>query len=117
MENHKESPIMSHSLKFSISLMDYEKNLNPSQKSVVINQLIRSGTAIGAMVREAQGAESKKDFVHKMKIAYKEARETEYWLKIQENSYPSERLSLLQDNVRQMILILGKILSTCARGS
>ena len=45
-----------------------------------ISQLIRSGTAVGAMIREAQGSESRRDFVHKMKLAYKEAEETEYWL-------------------------------------
>jgi len=76
------------------------------------NQLFRCGTSIGANVREAQGAESKVDFIHKCKIAYKEAEETEYWLLLCQFSknYPFEEALLLSvENIKR---ILGKIIST-----
>ena len=58
------------------------------------NQLFRSGTSIGANVKEAQGAESKGDFRHKGKVAYKEAEETEYWLSLCKHAknYPSRHV-------------------------
>lgn len=76
------------------------------------NQLFRCGTSIGANVREAQGAESKVDFIHKCKIAYKEAEETEYWLLLCQfsPSYPfNEELLLTIENIKK---VLGKIIST-----
>ncbi len=54
----------------------------PGVRSTLSKQLIRSGTSIGANVAESQSAQSPKDFIHKMEIALKEARETEYWLKL-----------------------------------
>ena len=76
------------------------------------NQLFKSGTSIGANVREAQGAESKGDFKHKCKIAYKEAEETEYWLKLCQHAknYPFEEDMLV--DVQSIIKILGKIISS-----
>ncbi|WP_121460163.1 four helix bundle protein [Chryseobacterium defluvii] len=55
-------------------------------KNVIANQLLKSGTSIGANIFEAQSSESRADFIHKMKIADKEAKETEYWLLLCENS-------------------------------
>jgi four helix bundle protein len=79
---------------------------------VIARQLLRSGTSIGANVHEAQNAESKADFIHKIKLSAKEADETEYWLLLCKNSpsYPFED-QLLTD-VRELIKILSKILST-----
>ncbi len=76
------------------------------------NQIFRSGTSIGANVREAQGAESKVDFRHKCKIAYKEAEETEYWLKLckHSESYPFDE-NMYKD-VQSIIKVLGKIISS-----
>lgn len=76
------------------------------------NQLFRSGTSIGANVREAQGAESKADFIHKMKIAYKEAEETKYWLEISKaaHSYPDpQNLLVVLEAIQRVI---GKIITT-----
>jgi four helix bundle protein len=60
------------------------------RKYVIARQILKSGTSIGANIRESQGAESKADFIHKLKIAAKEAEETEYWLLLCEKSkdYP-----------------------------
>ena len=76
------------------------------------NQLFKSGTSIRANVREAQGAESKADFKHKCKVAYKEAEETEYWLKLCQHAqnYPFEQEML--DNAQSIMKILGKIISS-----
>ena len=76
------------------------------------NQLFRCGTSIGANVREAQGAESKVDFRHKIKIAYKEAEETEYWLKLCKHaeSYPFD--GTMYNDVQSIIKVLGKIISS-----
>ena len=57
-------------------------NEQPGVLRTISNQLLRCGTSIGANVREAQSAESNRDFIHKLEIALKEARETQYWLEI-----------------------------------
>ena len=80
-------------------------------------QLLRSGTSIGANIREAQNAESKADFIHKMKIAAKEADETVHWLQLCNKSegYPgcNALIAVCEDLVR----ILSKIIGTSKRSS
>ncbi|MBT8319624.1 MAG: four helix bundle protein [Gramella sp.] len=78
----------------------------------MINQLLKSATSIGANVHEAQNAESKLDFIHKIKIALKELEETKYWLTLCEkaDSYPFK--SELKTEVTELGLILYKIIST-----
>lgn len=77
------------------------------EKFVVANQLLKSGTSIGANIFEAQSAESRADFIHKMKIADKEAKETEYWLLLCEKSenYPFD------ENIKLKLLSIQKLLS------
>ena len=72
------------------------------------NQLLRSGTSIGANVRKAQSAQSDKDFIHKLEIALKEARETQYWLEIimESELVPKNKLSSLLQEANE----IGKIL-------
>lgn len=67
-------------VKFALDIIDYTENLNSLKKFNMSNQLFRSGTNVGANVKEAENAESKKDFTHKFKIAAKQIDETEYWL-------------------------------------
>ncbi|MBP7557405.1 MAG: four helix bundle protein [Chitinophagaceae bacterium] len=74
--------IVQKTFQFSLKTILYTSQLKEAQHFVIANQLTRSGTSIGAMVREAQHAESRKDFIHKMKIAAKEADETSYWLEL-----------------------------------
>ena len=82
--------IIDLSFKFALNIIAFVEILEQEKKFVVANQLLKSGTSIGANVREAQNGESKQDFIHKLKIAAKEADETEYWLLLCENSenYP-----------------------------
>jgi four helix bundle protein len=80
------------------------------------SQIFRSGTSIGANVREAQNAESKKDFIHKFKVAAKEADELEYWLLLCEKSdfYPKPNKKLVED-LQSIIKIISKIIASSKR--
>ncbi|UPT65436.1 MAG: four helix bundle protein [Sphingobacteriales bacterium JAD_PAG50586_3] len=76
---YQDNPIVKHSYEFALQVIGYCEILDKSGKYVVAKQVLRSGTSVGANIREAQNSESKADFIHKMKIALKEADETEYW--------------------------------------
>nr|WP_299389140.1 four helix bundle protein [Allomuricauda sp.] len=78
----EDNIIVRKTFEFSLSIIDLFKDLKRNKEFVLSKQLLRSGTSIGANVNEATAAESKKDFIHKMGIAPKEARETKYWLKL-----------------------------------
>lgn len=112
MRNDKENIIVEKSFQFALKVVLYCELLEDKKKFVLSRQLLRSGTSIGANVREAQNAESKADFIHKLKIAAKEADETEYWLLICKNtpSYPFD-VKLLTD-VLELLKILSKIISS-----
>jgi four helix bundle protein len=79
-----------------------------------INQLERAADAVGALVEEAQGAESKKDFIHKMSVAQKEARESHYWLRkiMRSGAIAPTRIAGLTDEARQLKLILAAIINS-----
>jgi four helix bundle protein len=77
----KKSIVADKSLKFAIRLIKLYKYLSETKREFIISkQLLRSGTAIGALICEAEHAESKADFLHKINISLKEANETNYWL-------------------------------------
>ncbi len=81
--SEKKSIIKDNSFAFAIRVINLYKHLAEAKKEFVLSkQLLRSGTSIGALVREAQNAESSKDFVHKLGIAQKECDETVYWLEL-----------------------------------
>ena len=77
---YKDNAIVNLTFDFALAIWDLSEDLQERKKFALSNQLFRSGTAIGALVREAQNGESLADFIHKMKVALKEADETEYWL-------------------------------------
>jgi four helix bundle protein len=77
----KENVVRDKSFAFALLVVKLAKFLQDNRREFVLSrQVLRSGTAIGALVREAEHAESKADFIHKMSIALKEANETAYWL-------------------------------------
>ena len=76
----EKNVIVKLSFEFALDIIAYAEQLDALRKYVIARQLLKSGTSIGANIREAQNAESRRDFVHKMKISAKEADETEYWL-------------------------------------
>jgi len=70
------------SLEFALAIIQLNKKLTAEKEFVISNQLLRSGTSIGALIRESEHAESKQDFIHKLSIALKETNETIYWLEL-----------------------------------
>ena len=79
----KENAIRDKSLAFALRVVGVTKQLQAEKHEFVLSrQFLRSGAAIGALVREAQHAESMADFTHKMSVALKEANETSYWLEL-----------------------------------
>jgi len=110
-----DSLIVSKSFEFSILIINYCDRLNSQRKFVVSNQLLKSGTSIGANVFEAQHAESRLDFIHKMKIALKEANESLYWLmlceKMKDLDLPKEAIY----HLNEIISILTRIVITSKR--
>ncbi len=112
MEDSKRNLVLEKSIEFAIQVINYCDLLNSTKKSTIAKQLLRAGTAVGANIKEAQQAESRADFIHKIKIAAKEAEESEYWIILCNNAdeYP-KRLELSQ-TIRELIRLLSKILKT-----
>ncbi|MFN8166416.1 MAG: four helix bundle protein [Bacteroidia bacterium] len=107
-----ENVILKLAIEFSLMAIEYCELLEKKKKFVVSNQLLKSATSIGANLFEAQNAESKPDFVHKVKLAAKEVDETKYWLILcsQSSSYPEA--STLIDKLNNIERVINKILST-----
>jgi four helix bundle protein len=102
----KRNEILELSFEFSLGIIAFCEKLEENKKYVVARQLLRSGTSIGANVREAQNSESQADFIHKLKIAAKEAEESEYWLLLCERSqnYPNaEALFTLLTGIKKLL--------------
>ncbi|MCK4530330.1 MAG: four helix bundle protein [Candidatus Marinimicrobia bacterium] len=82
LANTKKNILANKSFDYSIRIVNLYKFLVKKKEYVISKQLLRSGTAIGALITEAQNAESKKDFIHKLGISQKECAETIYWLNV-----------------------------------
>ena len=79
----KSNVVKEKSFLFAVRIVELSRSLVEEKREFVLSkQILSSGTAIGALVREAEQAESRKDFIHKLSIALKEASETEYWLEL-----------------------------------
>ena len=108
----KDNVVQEKSFAFAIRIVNLYKLLSTEKKEFVLSkQLLRSGTSIGANIEEAIGGQSDKDFLSKLSIAYKEARESMYWLKLlQATDFLSEdQTKGLLDEVEEICKILGKI--------
>lgn len=99
-------------INFSLAIVKYCEVLEQGRKYVIAKQLLRSATSIGANVFEAQNAESKADFIHKMKIAAKESSETLYWLILCERSENYQFDKKLRADIDEITRILSKIISS-----
>ena len=111
----RENKIFDLSFKFAVDIINLYKFLSKNNEYILSKQLLRSGTSIGANVNEAQAAQSKKDFVAKMSIASKEARETCYWIKLlKETDYLSNyaKFDEIFKDINSIINILSKIVKT-----
>ena len=110
-EKYKDNVVLRLSFEFAITIVKFSEILEEKGKYVIAKQIIRSGTSIGANIKEAQNAESKADFIHKLKIALKEADETEYWLFLCNSidSYPNcqELINQLEPILKLLNKIIG----------
>ncbi len=108
-----ENKILDLTFEFSLRIIELYKQLIQQKEYVLSKQLLRSATGIGANVEEANAAQSKKEFISKMSIASKEARETRYWLKLLDKSklVDIEYKSSLEA-VEHIINIITKIVKT-----
>lgn len=107
----KINTVLEISFDLALEIIEFTERLEEERKFIIARQLIKSGTSSGANIREAQSAESKSDFIHKLKIAAKEAEETEYWLLCQKSkNYPDTTDLLTKLNSIQRLL--SKIIST-----
>ncbi|MEA1979517.1 MAG: four helix bundle protein [candidate division Zixibacteria bacterium] len=104
----KRNEILELSFEFALQIISYCEMLEEKRKYVIARQLLKSGTSIGANVREAQNTESNQDFIHKLKIVAKEADEAEYWLLLCEksSSYPTA------NNLNTSIISIKKLLNS-----
>lgn len=112
MRKDKDNLIIKLTLEFALEIIEYAEILEQHKKFVIAGQIIKSGTSIGANVREAQNAESKSDFIHKIKIAAKEADETEYWITLCELSKNYPNPDGLKEKLLSIMNILSKIVIT-----
>ena len=111
----KENVIKNKSFAFAIRIIRLYQLLCKEKKEFVLSkQLLRGGTSVGAMVREAEHAETKADFRHKMGIAQKEINETIYWLELlKETGYLStEEFETIYNDAIEIIKILTSIIKT-----
>jgi four helix bundle protein len=106
-----ENIIKIKSFNFALRIVKLHQFLSSEKKEFILSkQLLRSGTSIGAMVRESEQAESKADFIHKLAIAQKEANETDYWLEL---LFQSEYLNKTQhQSLKSDIVEINKILAS-----
>ena len=113
MRNDKENLIVKLTFDLALEVVKFSQEIRADNRFEMASQIFRSGTSIGANIREAQNAESKRDFIHKFKISAKEADELKYWLQICMSSeiYPNPDESLMK-NLNSVILIISKIIST-----
>jgi len=104
--------IVDLTLEFSLGVIKYTEILEKNRRYNLANQLFRSATSVGANVNEAQSCESRADFIHKIKIAAKEAEESKYWLMLclKADSYPNP--DGLMEKLQVIIKILNKIIVT-----
>lgn len=114
-EKIDQNLVLKLSFDFALHVIAYCEKLDEEKKFAISRQLLKSGTAIGASAMEAQNAESKADFIHKFKIAAKEAEETEYWLLLcsYSNNYPD--CKELLKKIEEINNVIGKIISTSKR--
>ncbi|OOH92108.1 four helix bundle protein [Pasteurellaceae bacterium 15-036681] len=105
---------------FALRIIKMAKYLQSNKKEYILSQqVLRSGTAIGALVREAVHAESKSDFIHKMSIALKEANETEYWIELlHQSEYISKDSYIsIQPDINELIKLLISTVKTAKRNN
>ena len=110
----KTNVMQEKSFDFAVRIIKLSKFLESRKEGLISSQVLRSGTSIGANIEEAIGGMSKKDFLNKITIAYKEARETMYWLKLlMKTGFLEEKVSLsLISDCDELIRMIGSAQKT-----
>ncbi|MBF4492097.1 four helix bundle protein [Flavobacterium sp. JLP] len=110
----KKNIIKDKSFAFAIDIVNLYKVLSEKKEFVLSRQVLRSGTSIGANVRESEHAQSKADFIHKLSISLKEANETEYWLDLlHETKYLSDiEFQNIKPKIIELLRLLTSIIKT-----
>ena len=111
----KENVVKTKSFNFALRIVNLYQQLAANKKEYVLSkQLLRSGTAIGALIREAEHAESKADFIHKMSISLKEANESDYWVELLfRSAYLDENeFNSLTIDIKKLLKLLTSIIKT-----
>jgi len=113
MVNMKQNIVLDKSLQFAKDIIDLYKQMQVAKEYIISKQILRSGTSIGANINEATAGVSKRDFIAKMAIASKEARETAYWLKlIDYGEFVNIDLSRMENSCNELIRMLTSIVKT-----
>ncbi len=111
-----DSPIRTKSFEFALKILRIANSLRQQREYVISDQLARAGTSIGSNVEEAQAGQSRRDFLSKMAIASKEARETKYWLRlIDKSGIAGGDVHEELNDVEELIRILTAIVKTAGR--
>ena len=112
--NSDKSVLKTKSYAFSIRVVRLSQFLQKEKEFVLSKQVLRSGTSVGALIREAEFAQSRADFTHKMSISLKEANETEYWLcLLKDTDYINVKLfESLQSDCKELIAMLVSTVKT-----
>lgn len=115
----RESILKTKSFDFAVRIIKLYKYLKKTHNEYELSQqLIRAGTSIGALIREAEHAESRKDFVHKLNIGLKEANESVYWLQLlHATDYINKRMfdSLIKDALELLKMLISSVKTTKGR--
>jgi four helix bundle protein len=114
-EEIESNPILKMTFDFSLMVLDFCDVLDEMRKYTISRQLLKSGTSTGANAMEAQNAESKADFIHKIKIAAKEADETQYWLMLCSFSKKYPECDFLLLKLEDIQKVLNKIIGTAKK--
>ena len=118
--NNKENILKSKSYSFAIRIVKLSQYLQNEKKEYVLSkQVLKSGTSIGALIREAEYGQSKTDFVHKMSIALKEANENEYWISIlKDTGYIDDKLfKSLSNDCEELLKLLTTSIKTAKQNN
>ncbi|AVF49066.1 four helix bundle protein [Elizabethkingia anophelis] len=112
----KEDNIVKHkSFDFAVRIIKLYQYLSSDKKEFILSkQILRSGTSVGAMIRESEHAQSKSDFIHKLSIAQKEINETIYWLELfQATDYLSaQEFESINEDAVEIIKLITSIIKT-----
>ena len=116
--SENENVVLTKSYNFAVRIVKMYQHLSSKKKEFVLSkQILRSGTSVGANIEEAIGGISKADFRAKMSIAYKEARETDYWLRLLKDTgyLEVESFNSIRNDLNELLRLLYSIIKSCSK--